>query len=473
MKRFLFLLLGILILFFTSCDFFMNQLPVIKVSYGGTDLSSGAVLEISRNTSIVITIRVLETGGINDVSVNDATIMNTDTEPSEQIFEAAYNCSSPVSPLEDAILIIRAVDNWGAALSFQLTLRIPSSKSQVLLPEIAALEGGGFIRALNNDDVYYFTDSSEDSDIRMNPGAVYFENEVRYYIELSGTAVPNDYLELGGTPTDRAYHHVLFMAQLLDGSGNPVSGKSYYNHLPVDVDNKFQGYLYLPEAGEYEVYSFRYPDDYLYPKATVAEWSSTLLFYVQNLEAIPADLHHLFPTRGVDVGTKHLRDTAAGLVEGIQDPYEQIKTIYEYLVDTAEFTYSFYDEEPLYPGYLSSGWNDIFLASDFLIENAGVCNDFAQCFAAMTRSLGFDVQLISGTDAEGFGHMWNRIEVPSGYESCDEDGDGWFLIDATWGNSTGQPRRWAEFYADFNDTDLVYFKAEHDDTFVIGFTIEY
>lgn len=330
----------------------------------------------------------------------------------------------------------------------------PVASGEIVIPEVEVAGGGLQASPAPSGSVYYFNSAhtAEESDIRMD-ATVRYAQTARRYLAVSGTAVPDD-----SGYTDRGYHAVTLRVSYANGTAERYS-------FPVDAQNRFAGYLYFTVAGACEVWAFRAQNDTLYPKAPsrgtavfVEENWSTLKFTVNVAEAVPADLAHLLPTENVDCGNASLRAYAARIVAGRSTDLEKVRALYEFMVkgDAAgPFSYKFYHE--IYPGYLSSSWNSIFLASHMLARRQGVCNDYAELFAALARSLGFRVKKRSGDGTEG-GHMWNLILL---------DGR-WQRLDATWGNnrwSYAQDERWkgvAEFYPEF---DAAAFHEEHDLTY--------
>jgi len=342
-----------------------------------------------------------------------------------------------------------------------------SSIEDIIIPEIFISNGGIQKNPAPEGEVYYYNGSREESDIRLDD-SVYNKQNVRRYIRVSGIAVP---YESGFK--DRFYHSVLFMAK------NLKSGKLSFFSIPVDNKNRFTGYIYFDETGDYKVYSFRSQNDFLYPrynsnfleKRYVAENSSTLVFNVNVIERVSPQYSYLIPTRNVNSGNKYLREYATNLTKDLTNDTERVKRIFEFLVfgDTTtdnsdDFFYQTYDN--IYPSYLTGiSYEDIFIASHFLEIRKGVCNDFAETFAAMTRALGYKVKKISGEDSTGEAHMWNIIDL-TGDENI------WLRIDATWGNVFKETfyKKYAEFYPEFDGST---FDDEHKNKFSINLKEEY
>lgn len=333
---------------------------------------------------------------------------------------------------------------------------------EIIVPEVRIPEGG--VRSRSGTVKYHNSaDSREESDVRLDPETAAGSQTVRRYMYLSGTAVPDD-----SGLTDRRYHSVMFgLWHEAAGPDDPVS----YFTFPVDEYNRFAGYLYFDTPGVYTVFSYRYPNEYLYPELSrgtefqVPEWSSTLSFTVEAIEAVPPTLHHLLPSRNVDAGNLRLRQYAEALTHGLPAGLTQVKALFEFLVrgdDEGRFVYTYYAD--LSPGYLELEYTDIMLASQFLLLRRGVCNDFAELFAALARSLGYDVRRVTGRippgeNGAGAGHQWNMIFVKGK----------WYRLDTTWANGILNPgvpdsryRRYAEFYPEF---DAEEFTDQHERTY--------
>lgn len=334
-----------------------------------------------------------------------------------------------------------------------------------LVPEIGINGGGLQDSPAPAGTVYYFNalHTAEESDVRMDP-EVRFSQTVHRYLYVSGTAVPDD-----SGFTDRSYHSVTFG---LYRSGNQVGAIT----LPVDSANRFSGYLYFTQTGTHDVYAFRAMNSTLYPRTTrgtqytVAENYSTLCFQVAVTEAVPANLTNLVPTAQVNSGNQAIREQAARIIAaaGAVTDRQKAAAVYNFLIDgnpDGKFVYTYYPD--IFPGYLTSHWNSIFIASHFLQRRKGVCNDFAELYAALVRSLGIPVKKVSGTDGSGSGHMWNTVFFE----------DRWWWLDATWANGAvaGGYSGGRHAYAAWSATPVqaVAFTNEHDGTYTNGFSVEY
>jgi len=332
--------------------------------------------------------------------------------------------------------------------------------TDTVIPEIEIAGGGVQASPAPTGSVYYFgsatqTQAKLESDIKTDDNIKY-EQTVKRYMRVSGTATP-----ISGGYTDRFYHSVLF--SVVDSAKNKIGSFS----IPVDGQNKFDGYIYFTQTGTFTIYTYRSRNDTLYPRAPsymVSENQSTLAFNVTCSEAVPSNLVYLLPSRDVNCGNKYVRDYAKYLTKDLSTDTEKAKKIFEFLVsgDSAgKFYYNYYDDPEMYPGYLSNPWNSIFMPSHFLVKRRGVCNDFSELFAAMCRTLGMQVKRKSGDDSTGAGHQWNLLYL---------DGS-WKRLDATWANNNPNSyKNYAEFYPEFKATEFV---TEHDNKYSYNTSEEY
>ena len=350
--------------------------------------------------------------------------------------------------------------------SFEVSLKVivvstavqPSTAdlyTDIVIPELAAASGGVVAGTASSKSVYYFTGTKAESDIQLDDSVVKYDQNVKGYMRVSGTAQP-----LNSGYTDRYYHSTWFT---IKNEANETIGT--YS-LSVDSNNRFDGYIYFKETGKLHIYAFRSKNDVLYPRspsyAPVNEMYSTLIFYVNNLEVVNPSYAYLLPTDNVNCGNKYVRDYAKYITSGLSTDTEKAKKIFEFLVNgdsNGKFVYTNYNE--IYPGYLDISWNSVFQPSHFIIRRKGVCNDYAELFAAMCRSLGMQVKRKSGDNTSGGGHQWNLIYL---------DGK-WNRLDATWANNNpNQYKTYAEFYPEF---DAVTFNTEHEGEYSLNVKEEY
>ncbi|HNZ25918.1 MAG TPA: transglutaminase domain-containing protein [Spirochaetota bacterium] len=336
--------------------------------------------------------------------------------------------------------------------------------SDIIVPKIASPDGGVILNP--EGSVYYYNDAHdrEASDVRLD-SFIRYKQSVKRYMRVSGEATPYD-----SGYTDRHYHSVLFRADYQDDA----TVEDAYFSIPVDDDNKFAGYLYFKKSGNYKVYSFRTPDYMLYPRSEVPyskyrveENSSTLVFNVVVTEGVPESLWHLIPTRNVNSGAKNIVDRAALLTRDLTNDLDKVKSIYEFFInDNIGEDFSYVNYNDIYPGYLdATSWEDIFIASHTLDRRKGVCNDFAELFAALARSLGYKVKKVSGEDPDnGVAHMWNIIDI-TGDETL------WYKVDTAFAVSDKfNYKSYAEFYPEFDQTA---FDIERDLKYTKDYKVEY
>ena len=462
---FIFLFLLVVFCFFPACNLFLNYQPDITILYNGKPIQYS--LDLSDERSIEVSINASDPDGyVRSVFLNTNSgtidITGLDTNQDSNVFETNYTLPAPGSGNISAVSIIVNDDRTG---SFVKEIQLDSSESvigdddnpvEIVIPEIQGTDNGILNIPAPVGEVYYYNkiNAKEESDIQLDE-PVHGEIYARRYIKVAGTAIPDD-----SGYTDRGYHSVLF-------SVDNKEQKNYFT-IPVGKDNKFRGYLYFPAAGTYTVHAYRFWNSYLYPHNrgtdyTVFEGTATLKFVVviNPGNEVPAEYVHLIPTRNVDSGTRYLREYARKLTDGITNPMEQVKAIFRFLAlgdEKGAFQYQYYFD--IYPGYLDDCWSDIFIASHFLTNRVGVCNDFSELFAALTRSLGFKVQKIWGYVPNSSGHQWNRIQI-NGI---------WYRLDSTWACGSSHWQNYAEFYDSF---DAASFTSSHENTYYSNYTVEY
>ncbi|MEN8904634.1 MAG: transglutaminase-like domain-containing protein, partial [Clostridiales bacterium] len=91
------------------------------------------------------------------------------------------------------------------------------------------------------------------------------------------------------------------------------------------------------------------------------------------------------------------------LTEGVEDEFDKIKKIYNYIVENLK--YDDYKIADIKPGYIPD--ND-----KILNEKKGICYDFASLYASMLRSQGIPAKLVKGY-ADGIYnyHAWNEVYI--------------------------------------------------------------
>ena len=338
--------------------------------------------------------------------------------------------------------------------------KLDSFPFERIIPELWLADGGIQTSPTPTGSVYYYNSLHlrEESDVQLDDHIKY-DQSVKRYMPLSGKAVPDD-----SGFTDRFYHWVLFAVIHVDSNGNELD--RHYATFPVDANNRFSGYIYFPYSGRYRIYATRQWDHNLYPRGTlysVFDGNWTLQFRVNSIEGVPDSALHLLPSRYVDVGNQYIREYARYLTEHATTELEKAQALYHFLVfgdTTGQFRYEFYKDR--YPEYADPIYSSYYLASHFLLNRRGVCNDFSELFAALARALGFKVQLVTGTESETEpGHMWNRILID----------DRWYRLDATWAN--GYPMRYREYAEFYDEFELTRFETQHENTYNVDFVEKY
>lgn len=103
-----------------------------------------------------------------------------------------------------------------------------------------------------------------------------------------------------------------------------------------------------------------------------------------------------------------------------EDEYTQIKTIYDYLLDNAEYV----DMNKYYEAN-TTGDHVIYHSSySALIMGETVCQGYATALYRLLRELGISCRVVTG-DSTGEPHAWNMVRIGSYY----------YLVDATWDDS--------------------------------------
>jgi len=338
-------------------------------------------------------------------------------------------------------------------------LLVESDYEELVIPEIAINTGGIQANPAPVGNVYYFNSAhlKAESDIQLDEPA-YYDFTVKRYFRVSGIAIPDD-----AGFTDRWYHSCQFTAYLLDENNNFTERFDYT--FMVDDKNQFNGYIYLPRTGRYYVYAYRKFNFDLYPRdrgitSSVVEGCSTLVFKVNNSEEISSSLQKYLPTYNTDAANPLVREYARYLTQYCTSDFERAQVIYHFLVfgdENGAFQYMYNQEQ--YPT-IATQCSDLHIGSNFLVDRVGVCNDFAETYAAMLRSLGIDVKKQSGYTEES-GHQWNLVTL----------NDKIYHVDATWGNGVkSHYKEYAEFYSEF---DLVTFITEHDNRYCNNSVITY
>lgn len=324
-----------------------------------------------------------------------------------------------------------------------------STIEEIIIPEIKISNGGIQESKKNSLKVKYFNkwNKKSKSEIKLD-NYIKSIQDVNRYMEVSGKI---NFKNI--TFTKNYFRSVIFEVRY-----EKDNNKKDYFTIPIDKKNRFNGYLYFRYSGRNEVYAYLFYD-YLsyYGRKKINNnghnTTASLGFLVNVLEEVPLNLIYLLPTENVDCGNKKLRDIAYNLTKDCTTDLEKAKTIYEYLVfgdkdDKSNCTYfKFKKYDEIYRAYSGNNFYNTFTASQNLENNQGICNDFAEVYAALMRALGYKVKRISGftDETKSAGHMWNLLDL-TGEEKK------WIKVDASWGSIDKiNYKKWSQIYPDFDN----------------------
>jgi len=151
----------------------------------------------------------------------------------------------------------------------------------------------------------------------------------------------------------------------------------------------------------------------------------------------PGSLHPRVATVPDDAAT--LEAVATHLVDGVDDPYERVKVLHDFVADHVA-----YDYESLKPGQRAP--QDARTVFD---TGLGVCAGYSNLLKAMGDAVGEEIVYVigdsrdDGGDIAGGGHAWNAARID----------DQWHLIDVTWSAGSEGPN--GKFRKDY-DTDWLF-----------------
>ncbi len=319
------------------------------------------------------------------------------------------------------------------------------SETEIIIPEVRIKDGGVQKSGTSEKSVTYHNDknSIKKSDIKLKKNIRQLQSAKRY-MKISGSV---DWSNL--TFFKDQYRTVIIEVA---SNKNENQNRSFYM-LRVDKFNNFSGYIYFRENGLNRVCCYLF-FDYLsnygrknsnFSKNTTASAS----FAVNVLEEVPESLIYLLPTRNVDCANKKLRKLVHKLTKNCKTDFEKAKTIYEYLVfggkKNQKYKYKRYKDT--YKVFKGNNFYNTYTASQILESRIGICNDFAEVYAAMMRASGCKIKKVSGfmNETKSTGHMWNIADLTG-------DEKHWLKIDPSWGNVNKQNyKKWAELYPEFED----------------------
>ena len=133
--------------------------------------------------------------------------------------------------------------------------------------------------------------------------------------------------------------------------------------------------------------------------------------------------------RKYDIIDHHVPEAIAGqaaaLTAGLQTDEQKARALYEWVGAAIAYDYEKvrkYEEEQI--------WLEQSPADTFALQS-GVCIDYARLYAAMARSIGLDVKVLTGLGYDGRGgygpHAWNEVYLSEQLR--------WAPLDATWAAS--------------------------------------
>jgi len=166
------------------------------------------------------------------------------------------------------------------------------------------------------------------------------------------------------------------------------------------------------------------------------------------LDVVPENLFYLLPSKNIDCGNKFIRETARKITADCKTDIEKARKVYEFIIfkkDKKYFKFKKYKES--YKVYSGNNYYNAFIASQVLENKYGICNDFAELYAAMMRSLGYKIKKISGyyNETKTVGHMWNLLDLAG-------DEKKWLRVDVSWACVDKKNyKKWAEFYDEFDE----------------------
>ncbi len=136
---------------------------------------------------------------------------------------------------------------------------------------------------------------------------------------------------------------------------------------------------------------------------------------------------------------KEIADAAASVTEGMPGDEQKAKALYDWVGTRISYDYDKAD------AYIDRGeWREQDPAATFDTRK-GVCIDYARLYAAMARSVGLQVRVVTGLGYDGRGgygpHAWNEVYI--------EEQQRWAPLDATW----AQAGNWFDV-ARFADTHI-------------------
>lgn len=329
-----------------------------------------------------------------------------------------------------------------------------SEIEELIIPQIRIKYGGIQKNASSTDKtVKYLNEhnSKKDSLIRLDD-MIKSDYKVKRYMQISGRVYPGS-----SNFIDKYYRSVIFEVRSSTEKGK-INRDFYF--IPLDKKNRFTGYIYFKKKGICDVFAYIFYDylSYTGPIKLSTKYNTTasLSFSADIIENVPENLHYLLPTKNINCGNRLIRDTSKNLTKNCISDIEKARMIYEFIVfnggsinNTKKKRIKEYKKT--YPVYADFTYHNTYIASQILELDEGICNDFAELYAAMMRALGYKIKIVWGytDETKSSGHMWNILDLVG-------DEQKWLKIDPTWGNEDRiNYKKWAELYPDF---DKIFFE---------------
>ena len=306
------------------------------------------------------------------------------------------------------------------------------NNDEVVIPGLYKDNGGVVNGSASSEKVIEFNPKYKD--IVLTNGIRSYQKAVRY-LKVEGK------IKFYEKVSTDFYRSVIFEIDY----GN--SGKRDFYFFPVS-NGRFSGYLYFTKKGDAKVVAYVFYDSSISTKKEFVDTTASIGFQVNVMEAVPENLSYLLPTKNVNNGNRQIRNLALKITENESSNLNKAKKIYEYLIfGDGNDNYDFHKYKKTVLSCRAINYHNTYIASQILKNKGGVCNDFAEVYAALLRSVDIKVKKISGfTDyTRSCGHMWNLVDLTG-------DERQWMKVDASWANvDRNNYKKWAEFYTDYDD----------------------
>lgn len=323
---------------------------------------------------------------------------------------------------------------------------LPLFEPEVVIPEVK-VSNGGLGRERSSEPVTYF--HPEDREFITISPKLRASQKAGRYLKVKGR-VKLERLPFKG----EQFRTAIFELRHESYSGGRDQARRYFLTLPLDKWGYYSGYLYFKESGHYQVSLYLFYDYLAHFGVARREGKrvdtlASLGFEVEVEEGVPEELHYLLPSENVDCGNRKLRRLSRRIVREAGTELERARAIYEYLVfyrqgQKGRVAATYKSDRKLSS---PATYNSTYIASQVLGSEEVLCNDFAELYAAMMRSLGYRVKRVSAfSDSErSVGHIWNLVDLKG-------DGREWLKVDAIWGHQDRKNyKKWAQLYPEFDE----------------------